>query len=72
MDCIAAASGAFYAFGSISCMLILKRIWICRMEFALYKLIIIIIIILLTTETINWLNFLLLLRSHLSLLVQYQ
>ena len=29
------------AFGSISCMLIVKRIWTCHMEFALYKLIII-------------------------------
>ena len=37
---IAAASGTFNAFGSISCMLIVKRIWTCHMEFALYKLII--------------------------------
>ena len=29
------------AFGSISCMLIVKRVWTCHMEFALYKLIII-------------------------------
>ena len=29
------------AFGSISCMLIVKRIWTCHMEFALYNLIII-------------------------------
>ena len=45
MNRIAAASGAFNAFGSISCMLIVKRIWTCHMEFALYKLIIMIIII---------------------------
>ena len=44
MNRIAAASGAFNAFGSISCMLIVKRIWTCHMEFVLYKLIIIIII----------------------------
>ena len=41
MNRIAAASGAFNAFGSISCMLTVKRIWTCHMEFALYKLIII-------------------------------
>ena len=40
MKHIAAASGAFIAFGLISCMLIVKRIWTCHMEFALYKLII--------------------------------
>ena len=45
MNRIAAATGAFNAFGSISCMLIVKRIWTCHIEFALYKLIIIIIII---------------------------
>ena len=45
MNRIAAARGAFNAFGSISCMLIVKCIWTCNMEFALYKLIIIIIII---------------------------
>ena len=45
MNRIAAARGAFNAFSSISCMLIVKRIWTCHMEFALYKLIIIIIII---------------------------
>ena len=45
MNCIAAASGAFNAFGSISWMLTVKRIWTCHMEFALYKFIIIIIII---------------------------
>ena len=45
MNRIAAASGAFNAFGSISWMLTVKRIWACHMEFALYKLIIIIIII---------------------------
>ena len=44
MNCIVAASGTFNAFGSISCMLIVKRIWTSYMEFALYKLIIIIII----------------------------
>ena len=43
MNRIATASGAFNAFGSISCMLIEKRIWTCHMEFALYKLIIIFI-----------------------------
>ena len=43
MNCIAAASGAFNAFGSISCMLIVKRIWTYHMEFALYKFIIVII-----------------------------
>ena len=42
MNRIVAASGAFNAFGSISCMLIVKRIWTCHMEFALYKLITII------------------------------
>ena len=45
MNRIAAASGAFNAFGSISWMLTVKRIWTCHMEFALYKFIIIIIII---------------------------
>ena len=45
MNRVAAASGAFNAFGSISCMIIVKRIWTCHMEFALYKLVIIIIII---------------------------
>ena len=30
-----------YAFGSISCMLTVKQIWTCHMEFALYKFIII-------------------------------
>ena len=44
MNRIPAASGAFNAFRSISRMLIVKRIWTCHMEFALYKLIIIIII----------------------------
>ena len=44
MNRIAAASGAFNAFGSISWMLTVKRIWTCDMEFALYKFIIIIII----------------------------
>ena len=43
MNRIVAASGTFNAFGSISCMLIVKRIWTCHMEFALYKFIIIII-----------------------------
>ena len=43
MNRIAAASGAFSAFGSISHMLTVKGIWTCHMEFALYKLIIIII-----------------------------
>ena len=43
MNRIAAASGAFSAFGSISHMLAVKGIWTCHMEFALYKLIIIII-----------------------------
>ena len=41
MNRIAAARGAFNAFGSISCMLIVKHVWTCHMEFALYKLIII-------------------------------
>ena len=45
MNRIAAASGAFNAFGSVSCMLIVKHLDICHMEFALYQLIIIIIII---------------------------
>ena len=45
MNHTAAASGAFNTFGWISCMLIVKRIWTCHMEFALYKLMIIIIII---------------------------
>ena len=44
MNRIAAASGAFNALCSISCMLIIKHIWTCHVEFALYKLIIIIII----------------------------
>ena len=44
MNRIAAASGAFNAFVSISCMLIVKRIWTSCMEFAQYKFIIIIII----------------------------
>ena len=43
MNRIAAASGTFNAFGSISCMLIVKHIWTCHMEFALHKFIIIII-----------------------------
>ena len=44
MNRIAAASGTFNAFGSISCMLIVKHIWTCHMEFAhRYKFIIIII-----------------------------
>ena len=47
MNRIAADSGAFNAFGLVSCMLIAKRIWTCHMEFALYQLIIIIIIIIL-------------------------
>ena len=45
MDHIVAASGAFSAFSLVSCMLIVKPIWTCHMEFVLYKLIIIIIII---------------------------
>ena len=45
MNRIAAASGTFNAFGSVSCMLIVKHIWACHMEFTLYKLNIIIIII---------------------------
>ena len=45
MNHIAAARGAFNAFGSISCMLIVKRIWTCHMEFALYKIKLNIIII---------------------------
>ena len=45
MNRIAAASGTFTAFGSISRMLTVKRIWTCHMEFALYKLIIFIFII---------------------------
>ena len=35
MNRIAAANGTFNAFGSISCMLIVKRIWTCHMEFAM-------------------------------------
>ena len=48
MNRIAAASGAFNAFGLISCILIVKRIWTAYMEFVLYtctrKLIIIIMV----------------------------
>ena len=51
MNHIAAASDAFNAFGSISCMLIVKCIWTSHMEFVLYKLIIIInIIIIMSTK----------------------
>ena len=49
----AAVSGAFNAFGSISWMLTVKRIWTCHMEFALYKLIIIIIMIYLQKDFIR-------------------
>ena len=50
MNHIAAASDAFNAFGSISCMLIVKCIWTSHMEFVLYKLIIINIIIIMSTK----------------------
>ena len=53
MNRIAAARGAFNAFGSISYMLIVKRIWTCHMEFALYKFIIIIIIIIILNVELN-------------------
>ena len=35
----------FNAFGSISCMLIVKRIWTCFMKFVLYKIKLIIIFV---------------------------
>ena len=50
MNRIAAASGTFNAFSSISYMLIVKCIWTSHMEFVLYKLIIINIIIIMSTK----------------------
>ena len=41
MNCIVTASGAFNAFSSIYCMLIVTSIWTCHMEFALYEFVII-------------------------------
>ena len=54
MNRTVAASGTFNAFGSISCMLIVKRIWTCHTEFALCKLIIIKLIIIIIIIVITF------------------